>query len=127
VVIAKNWVAAHQLALPSRAWDGIANTVAIGALLALSLGTTLPTSGNGWVVLAWAALWGIAAALVGWRRRTWRWVARCPLTMLALVLLWELVYGPASWASLYVMLLGIVFTVAASLGALLGTWWGKHR
>jgi hypothetical protein len=47
--------------------------------------------------------------------------------MLVLVMVWELVYGAESWASLYVMLLGVVFAVAASLGALLGTWRGKHR
>lgn len=106
--------------------EHLITTGAIAALLTLSLGTTLAIPANGAVVLAWVAGWGLAAAVIGARRRSWRWVLICPLTMLALVLLWSLVYGSTYWGSTYVFELGIVFAIAASAGALLGTWWGKR-
>ena len=106
--------------------DEISTAAAIAALLALSLGTTLAIPPSGVVVVGWAVSWGIVAALVGWRRRSWRWVVVCPLTMLGLVLLWSLVYGSTYWGSLFVFELGIVFAITAGIGALLGTWWGKR-
>ena len=49
------------------------------------------------------------------------------LAMLGLALLWEVRYGPSSWASTFVFMPGVVFTLAAAVGASLGTWMCKAR
>jgi MFS-type transporter involved in bile tolerance (Atg22 family) len=47
--------------------------------------------------------------------------------MLFLVLFWVTIFGRSSWASAVVTVLGMMFAVAAAIGAVLGTWLGKRR
>ena len=96
------------------------------ALLALSLWTVFETS-SGALVLAWTGAWGLAAGAVGWHKRSWLWPALCPVTMLAVILLWVAIYGRSSWASTFVTMFGAMFAVAATIGALIGTWLRKRR
>jgi hypothetical protein len=95
-------------------------------LLAVSLWTVFETS-SGALVLAWTGAWGFAAGAVGWYKRNWLWPGLCPVTMLAVILVWVAVYGHSSWASAFITMLGAMFAVAATIGALIGTWLGKRR
>jgi hypothetical protein len=47
--------------------------------------------------------------------------------MLLLILLWVAVFGHSSWTSAFITVLGAIFAVAATIGAVLGTWLGKRR
>jgi hypothetical protein len=47
--------------------------------------------------------------------------------MLGLILLWVAVYGGSSWTSAFITMLGAMFAVAATIGAVVGTWLGKRR
>jgi VIT1/CCC1 family predicted Fe2+/Mn2+ transporter len=47
--------------------------------------------------------------------------------MLLLILLWVAVFGHSSWTSTFITVLGAMFAVAAAIGAVLGTWFGKRR
>jgi len=96
--------------------------LALAVSLVLSIGTVLETK-SGPLMLAWVALWALGAGSLGTRLRTWLWPALCPVAMLVLV--WT--YGPAAWASMYVFMLGVIFTIAASIGALIGSALGKRR
>jgi hypothetical protein len=107
--------------------QGIVTTGLVGLLLAVSIGTTMRSVGDGSLVLVWVAVWSITSAAVGWYQRSWRWVAICPLTMVALILLWGFIFGPTYWGSTYVLMLGTTFAVPTSLGALVGTWLGRRR
>ena len=46
--------------------------------------------------------------------------------MLLLILLWVAVFGHSSWTSAFITVLGAMFAVAAAIGAVLGTWFGKR-
>ncbi len=50
-----------------------------------------------------------------------------PAAMLLLILLWVAVFGHSSWTSAFITVLGAMFAVAATIGAVLGTWLGKRR
>ena len=95
-------------------------------LLAMSLRTVFETS-SGALVLAWTGVWGVTAGLVGWYKRSWLWPGLCPVTMLAVILVWAAINGRSSWASAFITMLGAMFAVAATIGALTGTWLGKRR
>jgi hypothetical protein len=47
--------------------------------------------------------------------------------MLLLILLWVAVFGRSSWTSAFITVLGAMFAVAATIGAVLGTWLSKRR
>jgi len=47
--------------------------------------------------------------------------------MLLLILLWVDVFGHSSWTSAFITVLGAMFAVTATIGAVLGTWLGKRR
>ncbi len=101
-------------------------TLAVLALALLaSIGATfLFVSGPLMFILA--ALWTLGAGAAGRRWRTWRWPILCPLAMVALVMLWEVVFGQTSWASTFVFMIGTVYAIAAAFGAIAGTWLGKR-
>ena len=94
-------------------------------LLAASLWTVFETS-SGALVLAWTGLWCFGAGMVGWYKRSWLWPGLCPVTIIAVILLWAAVFGRSSWASAFVTMLGAMFAVAAAIGAVIGTWLGKR-
>jgi hypothetical protein len=94
--------------------------------LALAIGSMLWTA-SGPLILVWSICWAIGAGVIGWQRRSWWWPHLCPLTMLALVMAWEVVYGRESWASTYIFWMGAAFTVAAAAGAVVGTLLAKWR
>jgi hypothetical protein len=94
-------------------------------LLAVSLWTVFKTS-SGALVLAWTGLWCFGAGMVGWYKRSWLWPGLCPVTIIAVILLWAAVFGRSSWASAFVTMLGAMFAVAAAIGAVIGTWLGKR-
>lgn len=96
------------------------------AALAVSIGTLFRFQ-SGPLMLGWCAVWGGGAAVLGYRFRTWFWPALCPVTMLMAILIWEAVCGRTSWASTYVLMLGVAYAVAATVGALAGSWLGKRR
>jgi hypothetical protein len=102
----------------------IAAIVVIG--LVASLWTTSETS-SGAFVLTWCAAWSIAAGIAGWHARSWFWTGILPAAMLLLILLWVVVFGHSSWTSAFITVLGAMFAVAAAIGAVLGTWFGKRR
>jgi hypothetical protein len=107
-------------------WLTVAATLGVLAIfLAVSIGTMLRTA-DGTLLLVWIGCWALGAGVVGWWRRSWRWPLLCPLAMIALVLLWEAFYGPSSWSSTYVFMLGVVFAIAATIGAFIGTALGKR-
>ena len=63
------------------------------------------------------------------------WLARAKLdldgalsgAMLLLILLWVAVFGHSSWTSAFITVLGAMFAVAATIGAVLGIWLGKRQ
>jgi len=91
----------------------------------MSLWTVFETS-SGALVLAWTGVWCFGAGVVGWYKRSWLWPGLCPATMIALILLWVTLFGRSSWASTFVTMLGALFAVAAAIGAVIGTWFGKR-
>jgi hypothetical protein len=109
---------------------GLGTSAAITAILGIgltaSLWTTLQTS-SGALVLAWCAAWSLGAGIAGWHARSWFWTGLCPAAMLLLILLWVAVVGHSSWTSAFITVLGAMFAVAATIGAVLGTWFGKRR
>lgn len=112
-------------AISSRGGFAIAATaLALAAFLAISVGSVLRQQ-SGPLMLVWIAVWCVAAGVVGHRLRRWLWVPVCPLLMIAIVMLWEIVYGRTSWASTYVFMLGVAYAVAATVGALSGVALGK--
>jgi hypothetical protein len=116
----RTWITSRRLLTCA----AIAVILAIG--LSVSLWTILVTS-SGAVVLIWCVAWSLAAGIAGWHLRTWFWPGLCPITMLLLVLFWVTVFGRSSWTSAIVTVLGAMFAVAATIGAVLGTWLGKQR
>jgi membrane-bound ClpP family serine protease len=104
--------------------------VAIAAILviglAASLWTILETS-SGALVLTSCGAWGLGAGIAGWHLRSWSWPGTCPAAMLLLILLWVAVFRHSSWTSAFITVLGAMFAVAAAIGAVLGTWFGKRR
>ena len=94
--------------------------------LTASLWTTLQTS-SGALVLTWCAAWSIGAGIAGWQVRSWFWTGLCPAAMLLLILLWVAVFGHSSWTSAFITVLGAIFTIAATIGAVLGIWLGKRH
>jgi hypothetical protein len=103
-----------------------ATAAILGIGLAASLWTTLQTS-SGALVLAWCAAWSLGAGIAGWHAQSWFWTGLCPAAMLLLILLWVAVVGHTSWTSAFITVLGAMFAVAATIGAVLGTWLGKRR
>ena len=103
---------------------------AIAAMLVIgltaSLWTTLQTS-SGALVFTWCAAWSVGAGIAGWQARSWFWTGLCPAAMLLLILLWVALFGHSSWTSAFITVLGAMFAVAATIGAVLGTWLGKRR
>jgi hypothetical protein len=112
----------------SRRWlgTGVASAAILVIGLAASLRTILETS-SGALMLTWCAAWGLGAGIAGWHLRSWSWPGSCPTAMLFLVLLWVAVFGHSSWTSAFITVLGAMFAVAAAIGAVLGTWFGKRR
>jgi hypothetical protein len=112
----------------SRAELGVNLAIAalVLVLLAVSLWSVYETSSRA-LVLALTGGWGFAAGAAGWYKRSWLWPALFPVAMLAVILLWAAAYGRSSWASAFVTVLGTMFAVAATIGALIGTWLGKRR
>ena len=108
----------------------LAAAAAIAVILVIglvaSLWTTWETS-NGALVLAWCAVWSLGAGISGWYARSWLWPVLCPAAMLLLILLWVAVIGHTSWTSAFLTVLTAMFAVAATIGAVLGTWLGKRR
>ena len=108
----------------------LATGVAIAAIvivgLAASLGTTLRTS-SAVLLLAWCAAWIIGAGMAGWHARSWLWTGILPAAMLVLILLRVALFGHAAWTSALSTVLGTMYAVAASIGAVLGTWFGQRR
>jgi hypothetical protein len=47
--------------------------------------------------------------------------------MLLLILLWVAVFGHSSWTSAFITVLGAMFAVGATIGAVLGIWLGKRQ
>ena len=115
----------NGLVRPDRT-EAAVTVAGVALLLAAGMATTLSRPAQGSLVVAWMAGWAVAAGVLGWQRRSWRWPALCPFLILALVLLWELSFGRSSWASTFVLWLGILFTLAATAGALAGTWLGRR-
>lgn len=113
-------ISRHELGL------NLAIAALVLVLLAVSLWTVMEMS-SGPLVLAWTGAWAFAAGVVGWVKRSWLWPALCPATMLAVILVWVAVSGRSSWASAFITMLGAMFAVAATMGALTGTWLGKRR
>ncbi len=107
---------------------GVNRTIAtiLLVLLAVRLWTVFETS-SGVLVLVWTGAWAVAAGVVGWYKRSWLWPGLCPATLLVVIRLWVAVYGRTSWASAFITMLGAMFAVAATIGALIGTWLGKRR
>jgi hypothetical protein len=114
------WITSRQLLTGA----AIAVILAIG--LSVSLWMILATS-SGALVITWCVAWNLGVGIAGWHLRTWFWPGLCPAAMLFLVLFWATVFGRSSWASAVVTVLGMVFAVAAAIGAVLGTWLGKRR
>ena len=106
---------------------GLGTGAAIAAMLviglAASLWTTLQTSSTA-LVLAWCAAWSVGAGIAGWHARSWLWPGLCPAAML---LLCVAVFGHSSWISAFITVLGAMFAVAATIGAVLGIWLVKRR
>jgi hypothetical protein len=96
------------------------------AALAVSIGTMFMFQ-SGPLMLGWCVVWAVGAAISGYRFRSWIWPIFCPVAMLLAIMMWEVVYGRNSWASTYVLMLGVAYAVAATIGALVGTWLGKRR
>jgi hypothetical protein len=46
--------------------------------------------------------------------------------MLLLILVWVAVFGHTSWTSGLITVVGAMFAVAATVGAVVGTWLGKR-
>jgi hypothetical protein len=116
-----------------RAWisrSGLITGTAIVAILVIgltiSLWTVVETS-SGPLMLAWTAAWCFTAGVIGWFQRRWLWPALCPVAMIALILLWVMVFGHSSWTSAFITMLGAMYAVSAAIGALAGTWLGKRR
>ena len=124
-------IADRRYALP--AWIArrrLATGAAIAVLLVIGLATSLWTpweASNGTLVFTWCAVWSLGAGITGWHARSWLWPGLCPAAMLILILLWVAVFGHTSWASAFIFVLGAMFSVAATIGAVLGTWLGKRR
>lgn len=102
----------------------IAATLVIG--LTISVCTVVATS-SGPLMLTWTAAWCFGAGVGGWSKRSWLWSGLCPPAMIALVLLWVTVFAHTSWTSAFITMLGAVYAVAATIGAVVGTWLGKRR
>jgi hypothetical protein len=100
--------------------------VALMVSLAVSIGAMFRYP-SGPLMVAWGAIWSVGAGVAGYRLRSWFWPALCPLAMVAIVMAWEVVYGRTSWASTYVFMLGVTYTVPALLGAVVGTGLGRRR
>ena len=124
-------IADHRYIVP--AWitrRGLATGTAIAVILVIGLVTSLWTTwatSNGALVLTWCAVWSLGAGIAGWHARSWLWPALCPTAMLLLILLWVAVFGHSSWTSAFITVLGAMFAVAATIGAVLGIWLGKRQ
>jgi hypothetical protein len=108
----------------------LATSTAIAAILVIGLATSLWTTlemSSGALVLTWSAAWSLGVGITGWHARSWLWPALCPAAMLLLILLWVALFGHSSWTSAFITVLGAMFAVAATIGAVLGTWLGKRR
>ncbi len=120
----------HHLFRVSMSRRRLSTGVAIAAIvvigLAASLWTTLQTS-SAVLMLTWCTAWGLGAGIAGWHARSWFWTGILPAALLFLVLLWVAVFGHTSWTSALITVLGAMFAVAATIGAVLGTWLGKRR
>ncbi len=119
----------HPVRAPITSRRLITGTAIVAILLiglAMSLWMILQTS-SGALVLTWCAAWGLGAGITGWHLRSWLWPGSCPVAMLLLVLLWVAVFGHTSWTSAFITVLGAMFAVAATIGAVLGTWLAKRR
>ncbi len=103
----------------------VAIAAILGAFLALSLWLIVETS-SGALVLAWTAAWCFGAGVVGWSRRSWFWPVLCPAAMLGLILGWVALFTHSSWTSAFITMLGAMFAVAATIGAVIGTWLGRR-
>ncbi len=114
------WISRRRLT------TGAAIAVILVIGLVTSLWTTWATS-NGALVLTWCAVWSLGAGIAGWHTRSWFWTGILPAAMLLLILLWVAVFGHSSWTSAFITALGAMFAVAAAIGAVLGTWFGKRR
>ena len=114
------WISRRRLA------TGAAIAVILVVGLATSMWTTWETS-NGALVLTWCAVWSLGSGIAGWHARSWLLPALCPAAMLLLILLWVAVFGHTSWTSAFLTVLTAMFAVAATIGAVLGTWLGKRR
>ena len=114
------WFSRHELGI------NLAIAAILLVLLAVSLWMVLETS-SGALVLAWTGAWCFGSGVAGWYKRSWFWPGLCPVIMLALILLWVGVYGRSSWASAFITMLGAMFAVAATIGAVIGTWLRKRR
>jgi hypothetical protein len=116
--------------LPSISRHRLGGNLAIAAILvvsvALSFWTVVETS-SGVLILVWTAAWCFGAGVVGWIKRSWFWPGLCPAAMLALILGWVALFGHSSWTSAFITMLGAMFAVAATIGAVVGTWIGKRR
>jgi hypothetical protein len=111
----------------ARYQPGVSLTIAalVLPLLAVSLWTVFETSSPA-LVLAWTGVWAFTSGVVGWFKQSWLWAGLCPVTMLATILVWVAIFGHSYWASAFLTVLGAMFAVAATIGALIGTWLGKR-
>jgi hypothetical protein len=114
------WISRRRLV------TGAAIAVILVSGLVTSLWTTWATS-NGALVLTWCAVWSLGAGIAGWHARSWLWPGLCPTAILLLILLWVALFGHTSWTSAFIFVLGAMFSVAATIGAVLGTWLGKRH
>ena len=116
----RRWITRRRLAADT------AIAVILVAILATSLWLVAETS-SGTLVLALTTAWCFGAGVVGWSKRSWFWPGLCPATMLALILLWVALFGHSSWTSAFITMLGAMFAVAATIGAVVGTRLGKRQ
>jgi uncharacterized BrkB/YihY/UPF0761 family membrane protein len=108
---------------------GLVPGAAIVAIVVIGLATSLwmvvKTSSSA-LVLAWTAIWCFYVGVVGWHARSWSWVVLCPAAMLLLILVWVAVLRHTSWTSGFITVVGAMFAVAATVGAVVGAWLGKR-
>ena len=108
---------------------GLVTGTAIVAILVLGLAASLwvvVKASSTALVLVSTAAWCFCAGVAGWFKRSWLWPGLCPVAMIALILLWVTVFGRVSWTSAFITMLGAMYAVAATIGALVGTWLGKR-
>jgi hypothetical protein len=108
---------------PSISRHQLGGNLAIAAILVVAVASSLWTvveTSSGVLILVWTAAWCFGAGVVGW-------IKRSPAAMLALILGWVALFGHSSWTSAFITVLGAMFAVAATIGAVVGTWLGKRR